>query len=63
MSNESSDTFEYEGQKYKAENGNRGNCNGCAFEEDTESCIWRVPDCIGSARTDGRTIIWVKVEN
>lgn len=66
----SENEFGLGGVKYEAaDNPNvRGGCQGCAFIMTwpgiirTEGCI-KSPDCSDVYRQDGRSIIWVKVED
>ena len=62
-----SSEFELEGVKYKAVNANNQDagiprCIGCAFDRpDIRKCM-AAPQCARSCRTDGREVIFVKVE-
>ena len=62
-----SSEFELEGVKYKAVNVNNQDaeiprCIGCAFDPDIRKCM-AAPQCAGIRRTDGREVIFVKVED
>ena len=62
-----SSEFELEGVKYKAVGINKQDvdiptCVGCAFDPDIRKCM-AAPKCAGLSRTDGREVIFVKVED
>ncbi len=64
-----SSEFELEGVKYKAVNVNNQDaeiptCVGCAFDShnNIRKCM-AAPQCAGIRRTDGREVIFVKVED
>ena len=61
-----SSEFELEGVKYKAVNVNNQDagiprCIGCEFDPDIRKCM-AAPQCARLHRTDGREVIFVKVE-
>ena len=62
-----SSEFELEGVKYKAVNVNNQDaeipmCIGCAFDDLGIRKCMAAPQCAGICRTDGREVIFVKVE-
>ena len=62
-----SSEFELEGVKYKAVNVSNQDaeipvCTGCAFDSGIRKCM-AAPQCAGIRRTDGREVIFVKVED
>ena len=62
-----SSEFELEGVKYKAVNVSNQDaeipvCTNCAFDSDVRKCM-AAPKCAGLYRTDGREVIFVKVED
>ena len=62
-----SSEFELEGVKYKAVNANNQDagiprCIGCEFDPDIRKCM-AAPQCARLYRTDGREVIFVKVED
>ena len=63
-----SSKFELEGVKYKAVNVNNQDaeiptCIGCAFDGHNIRKCMAAPQCAGIRRTDGREVIFVKVED
>ena len=62
-----SSEFELEGVKYKAVDVSNQDaeipvCTGCAFDSGIRKCM-AAPKCAGLYRTDGREVIFVKVED
>ena len=62
-----SSEFELEGVKYKAVDANNQDagiprCIGCAFDPYIRECM-AAPQCARLYRTDGREVIFVKVED
>ena len=63
-----SSEFELEGVKYKAvginkQYANIPTCVGCAFDGPNIRKCMASPQCAGIRRTDGREVIFVKVED
>ena len=57
-----SSEFELEGVKYKAVDVKIPRCIGCEFDPDIRKCM-AAPQCARLYRTDGREVIFVKVED
>lgn len=47
------------GAIYVAQHDTTNNCNGCAFQFDSQECQ-DVPSYCGSRRHDGQPVIWIK---
>lgn len=63
-----SSEFELKGVKYKAidvekSEGHKSICYGCAFDDKNIRKCMAAPQCSGIRRTDGREVIFVKVED